>query len=58
MILIRDKNLNILNHGKGLIQLFSLLPKSYPGHSLLTEDEGVLLGEDDCKCGRHGKYFK
>ena len=30
---------------------------SYPGHSLLTEDEGVLLGEDDCKCGRLGKYF-
>ena len=26
--------------------------------SLITEDEGVLLGEDDCKCGRFGKYFK
>ena len=31
---------------------------SYPGHSLLTEDEGILLGEDDCRCGRLGKYFK
>lgn len=29
-----------------------------PGHSLLTEDEGVLLGEDDCLCGRKGKYFR
>lgn len=42
----------------GLIQVVSLLPRSYPGHSLLTEDEGILLGEDDCPCGRKGKYFK
>ena len=27
-------------------------------HSLLTEDEGILLGEDDCPCGRKGKYFR
>jgi phenylacetate-coenzyme A ligase PaaK-like adenylate-forming protein len=43
---------------KGIIQVLSVLPKSYPGHSLLTEDEGILLGEDDCPCGRYGKYFK
>lgn len=43
---------------KGIIQVVSLLPESYPGHSLLTEDEGILLGEDDCPCGRKGKYFK
>ena len=42
----------------GIIQVVSLLPHSYPGHSLLTEDEGILLGEDDCPCGRKGKYFK
>jgi Acyl-protein synthetase, LuxE len=42
----------------GIIQVVSVLPGSYPGHSLLTEDEGVLLGEDDCPCGRFGKYFK
>lgn len=42
----------------GIIEVLSLLPKSYPGHALLTEDEGVLLGEDDCPCGRKGKYFK
>jgi hypothetical protein len=42
----------------GIIQVISVLPGSYPGHSLLTEDEGVLLGEDDCPCGRLGKYFK
>lgn len=42
----------------GIIEVVSLLPKSYPGHALLTEDEGVVLGEDDCPCGRRGKYFK
>jgi hypothetical protein len=42
----------------GIIQVLSVLPMSYPGFSLLTEDEGILLGEDDCPCGRHGKYFR
>ncbi|PJK07076.1 acyl-protein synthetase [Lysobacteraceae bacterium NML71-0210] len=41
----------------GLVQVLSLLPRSYPGHSLLTEDLGVLHGEDDCPCGRLGKHF-
>jgi hypothetical protein len=44
------------NH-EGLIQVISALPHSYPGHSLLTEDTGILMGEDDCTCGRLGKYF-
>ena len=42
----------------GIVEVLSLLPGSYPGHALLTEDEGVILGEDDCPCGRLGKYFK
>ncbi len=42
----------------GIIQVVSTLPESYPGHSLLTEDEGCILGEDDCPCGRKGKYFR
>ena len=41
----------------GIIQVISLLPTSYPGHSILTEDLGVIIGEDDCSCGRNGKYF-
>ena len=44
-------------HQEGIIQVLSLLPTSYPGNSLLTEDLGMILGEDDCKCGRKGKYF-
>jgi phenylacetate-coenzyme A ligase PaaK-like adenylate-forming protein len=42
---------------RGLIQVLSVLPESYPGHSLLTEDLGEILGEDDCPCGRSGKTF-
>jgi phenylacetate-coenzyme A ligase PaaK-like adenylate-forming protein len=45
-------------HRAGLVQLVSLLPASYPGHSLLTEDMGEIIGEDDCPCGRLGKTFK
>jgi len=43
---------------RGLIQLLSVVPKSYPGHSILSEDIGKIYGVDDCKCGRKGKYFK
>ena len=43
--------------GRGLIECRSLLPTSYPGHILLTEDEGEIIGVDDCPCGRKGKYF-
>ena len=42
---------------EGVIQVLSALPRSYPGHSLLTEDLGMLLGEDDCACGRPGRHF-
>jgi hypothetical protein len=42
----------------GLIQVLSSLPKSYPGHSLLTEDIGVLEGIDNSPEGWKGKYFK
>lgn len=59
-IVIRDpKDFSVCEKGKsGIIQVLSMIPESYPGHSLLTEDEGILLGEDDCPCGRKGKYFK
>ena len=57
-ILIRDHNFNVLKKNeKGLIQLFSVLPTSYPGHNILTEDIGEIVGQDNCKCGLKGKYF-
>jgi len=59
-VIIRDpKDWSVKPIGeKGLIEVVSVLPESYPGHVLLTEDEGLIEGEDDCPCGRKGKYFK
>ncbi len=58
-VIIRDENFNVLKKNqKGLIQLISSIPTSYPGHNILTEDLGEIIGEDDCKCGLKGKYFK
>ena len=42
----------------GLIEILSLIPTSYPGLAIITEDIGELCGIDDCPCGRKGKYFK
>ena len=59
VIIRRASDFSIAKKGeRGIIQILSILANSYPGHSLLTEDEGILLGEDDCQCGRFGKYFK
>lgn len=53
------KDFSVCDFGKeGIIQVVSLIPESYPGHSILTEDVGIILGEDDCQCGKKGKYFK
>ena len=58
-ILIRNNNLETCKIGEiGIIQVCSLLPVSYPGHNILTEDMGAIIGMDNCKCGRNGKFFK
>lgn len=58
-IILRDFNFlpSIVLGKEGIIQTLSVLPKSYPGHSILTEDLGIIHGIDDCKCGRKGTYF-
>ena len=57
-IIVRDSMFNIMKKNqKGLVQLISVLPTSYPGHNILTEDVGEIIGENDCECGRGGKYF-
>jgi phenylacetate-coenzyme A ligase PaaK-like adenylate-forming protein len=43
--------------GEGLIEVISLLPSSYPGQVVLTEDCGQLVAIDDCPCGRLGIAF-
>jgi hypothetical protein len=42
----------------GVIQVLSALPRSYPGHSLLTEDLGVLEAVDSGCGGRLGKAIR
>lgn len=59
VLIRRPKDFSLAEVGeKGLIEVVSVLPESYPGHVLLTEDEGMILGEDNCPCGLKGKYFK
>ena len=57
-VIIRDENLNVCKKGKkGFIQLLSLLPTSYPGHSILTEDIGEIVQDNNCKCYGSGTRF-
>lgn len=59
VLIRRAKDFSLADVGEtGLIEVVSVLPRSYPGHVLLTEDEGRIVGEDDCPCGRKGKYFE
>ncbi len=58
-VVVRDPDtLAPLPHGEtGLLQFLTPIQTSYPGHSVLTEDMGVITGEDDCPCGRKGRTF-
>lgn len=59
VLIRRPEDFSVCGIGEeGLIQVLSTIPKSYPGHSILTEDIGVLSGIDDCPCGRRGTYFQ
>ena len=59
-IIIRDpRTLRTVPDGvPGLVQVLSCLPRSYPGHSLLTEDVGVVRGRDHVASGMGGTYFE
>jgi len=59
-IVIRDKNFKDIGSNKiGLVQLFSVLPTSYPGHNILTEDLGIILNKNKCKSNhKNVKTFK
>lgn len=59
-IVIRDPmTWNELPMGNpGVIEVLSLLPQSYPGHAILTEDLGVVEQIDGNTCGRMGKAFR
>ena len=57
-VLIRDKNFKICKKGKiGLVQLLSVLPTSYPGHSIITDDLGEILPDHKIKCESDATHF-
>jgi hypothetical protein len=42
----------------GIVQVCSVLPTSFPGHLLLTEDIAEVVTYDGCTCGRRGTCFR
>ncbi len=59
-VIIRDPGtLEVQPDGSpGLVQVMSVVPTSYPGHSILTEDLGVIETVDDAAVGFGGKAFR
>ena len=43
---------------RGLVQVCSVLPTSFPGFLVLTEDIGEMVYHDGCSCGRRGIAFR
>ncbi len=43
---------------RGIIQVCSVLPTSFPGFLLLTEDMADVISYDQCPCGRRGISFR
>ncbi len=58
-VIIRDpQSFEALPTGKpGIVEVLSILPRSYPGHCLLTEDLGVIHAVDPPGSARLGKAF-
>ncbi|HLV85691.1 MAG TPA: hypothetical protein VKV39_01860 [Candidatus Sulfotelmatobacter sp.] len=59
-VIIRDPlTLVPLGPGRpGMVQVCSVLPTSFPGFLLLTDDMGEIIGADGCACGRRGTHFR
>ncbi len=43
---------------RGLVQVCSVLPTSFPGFLVLTEDMAEVIDYDECLCGRRGTSFR
>ena len=57
-VIIRDHNLKKIENKKGLIQLISNLPSSYPGNSILTEDYGKVIKDIKCSKAKNNQLFE
>jgi len=43
---------------QGLVQVCSVLPTSFPGFLVLTDDMAEIIDYDECPCGRRGTSFR
>jgi acyl-CoA synthetase (AMP-forming)/AMP-acid ligase II len=43
---------------KGIVQVCNVLPTSFPGHLMLTDDMAQVIAYDGCACGRRGISFR
>jgi len=59
-VIVRDPlTLEPVGEGKrGMVQVCSVLPTSFPGHLLLSEDVAEVVALDGCRCGRRGIAFR
>jgi len=59
-VIVRDTlTLKPVGEGEqGIVQVCSVLPSSFPGHLLLTEDRAEVIAYDGCPCGRRGISFR
>jgi hypothetical protein len=59
-VIVRDElTLEPVSAGqRGLVQVCSVLPTSFPGFLVLTEDIAEVVHQDGCGCGRRGMAFR
>jgi hypothetical protein len=59
-VIVRDPlTLRPVEEGQqGLVQVCSVLPTSYPGFLVLTDDIAEVIRYDGCACGRRGICFR
>lgn len=43
---------------QGLVEVCSVLPTSFPGFLILTEDMAEIIDYEECPCGRRGTSFR
>lgn len=59
-VIVRDPEtwLPAPNGAVGVVEVLSVLPRSYPGHALLTEDLGIVHGVGSAASGWSGKQLE
>mgnify|MGYP001979054886 CR=1 FL=1 len=45
-------------HEEGILQCISIVPSSYPGNSILTEDYGKVIKDIKCSKAKNNQLFE